>query len=61
MLIIAVANQIHEMDAIRRKLWELEQSQVGMKNKSVARGRLGFLLTQPGTKRKSPLSAESSR
>jgi general transcriptional corepressor TUP1 len=40
MLIIAVANQIHEMDAIRRKLWELEQSQVGMKNKSVARGML---------------------
>jgi hypothetical protein len=31
-----VANQIHEMDAIRRKLWELEQAQVGMKNKSVA-------------------------
>ena len=31
----AVAQQIHEMDSIRRKLWDLEQNQIQIKKQYV--------------------------
>jgi hypothetical protein len=43
-LLVLVSNQVHEMELVRRKIYELEQAQIQIKQKLVYQCRLYCVL-----------------